>query len=58
MTVYKAKEILRQEGPPANIAEHIEAMQVAVRELGDGATMRDVWRWAEGCDDNEEETVI
>lgn len=43
----EAKEILRKEGPPENIVDHIEALQVAVRVLGDRATMKDIWEWAE-----------
>ena len=46
MTEAEAKRILSEYGAPANIAEHIEAIQVALRVLGEGATMEDVWKWA------------
>ena len=46
MTEQEAKAIISSYGAPANIAEHIEAIQVALRVLGEGATMEDVWRWA------------
>ena len=46
MTEQEAKRILSEYGAPANIAEHIEAIQVALRVLGEGATMEDVWKWA------------
>lgn len=55
MTQQQAKQILTSDGPPANIAEHIEAINVAIRALGGSATMRDVWRWAEQPDELEVE---
>lgn len=48
MTEAKAKEVLRRSEPPENVAEHIEALQVAVQALGDDATMAEIWKWAEG----------
>ena len=46
MTEAEAKKILSEYGAPANIAQHIEAIQVALRVLGEDATMEDIWRWA------------
>lgn len=47
MTEAEAKRILTEYGAPANIAEHIEAINVALEVLGEGATMEDVYKWAE-----------
>ncbi len=46
MTEAEAKRIISSYGAPANIAEHIEAIQVALRVLGEDATMEDVYEWA------------
>ena len=46
MTEQEAKAIISSYGAPANIAEHIEAINVALEVLGRGATMEDVWKWA------------
>ena len=46
MTEAEAKRILTEYGAPANIAEHIEAIRVALRVLGEDATMEDIWKWA------------
>lgn len=46
MTEAEAKKILTEYGAPANIAQHIEAIRVALRVLGQDATMEDVWKWA------------
>ena len=46
MTEQEAKAIISSYGAPANIAQHIEAIQVALEVLGEDATMEDVWRWA------------
>ena len=46
MTEQEAKRIISSYGAPANIAEHIEAIQVALRVLGEDATMTEIWRWA------------
>ena len=46
MTEQEAKRIISSYGAPANIAEHIEAIQVALEALGEDATMEDVWKWA------------
>ena len=50
MTQQQAKQILTSDGPPANVAEHIEAINTAIRALGGSATMAEVWRWAEQPD--------
>ena len=47
MTQQEARAILASDGPPANIAEHIEAINTAIRALGGKATMAEVWKWAE-----------
>ena len=47
MTQQQAKQILTSDGPPANIAEHIEAINTAIRALGGKATIAEVWKWAE-----------
>ena len=47
MTEAEAKAIISSYGTPANIAEHIEAINVALEVLGRDATMEDVWKWAE-----------
>lgn len=52
-----AKAILRKEGPPVNIAEHIEALHVAVQKLGESCTMKDIWEWAERGEDHVEEVI-
>ena len=46
MTEQEAKVIINSYGAPANIAKHIEAINVALRVLGQDATMEDVWKWA------------
>ena len=46
MTDPEAKAILTSDGPPANIAEHIEAINTAIRALGGKATMAEIWAWA------------
>ena len=46
MTEAEAKRILTEYGAPANIAQHIEAIRVALEALGEDATMEDVWKWA------------
>jgi hypothetical protein len=48
MTEEKAKEVLRRSGPPENVAEHIEALHVALQVLGNGVSMKEIWQWAEG----------
>ena len=46
MTEAEAKAIINEYGAPANIAKNIEAINVALRVLGQDATMEDVWKWA------------
>ena len=46
MTEAEAKKILTEYGAPANIAQHIEAINVALRVLGGKATMAEIWEWA------------
>ena len=46
MTNSEAKQILTSDGPPANIAEHIEAINTAIRALGGKATMAEIGAWA------------
>jgi len=46
MTEQEAKAILTTYGAPANIAQHIEAINIALEVLGEDATMEDVWKWA------------
>ena len=56
MTQQQAKQIINSYGAPSNIAEHIEAINTAIRALGGRATMRDVWRWAENDKDTDNDT--
>ena len=46
MTDPEAKAILNSYGAPVNTAQHIEAINVAIRALGGKATMAEIWRWA------------
>ena len=50
MTEQEAKAIISSYGAPANIAQHIEAIQVALRVLGQDATMGEILKWAESKD--------
>ena len=50
MTKQEAKAILNSYGAPVNIAQHIEAINTAIRALGGSATMAEVWKWAEQPD--------
>ena len=47
MTTERAKQIINSYGAPANIVEHMEAIQTAQRILGKDAGMREIWRWAQ-----------
>jgi hypothetical protein len=58
MTEEKAKEVLRRSGPPENVAEHIEALHVALRVLGDDVSMKEIWKWAEGGVQRKRESDI
>ena len=46
MTDPEAKAILTTYGAPVNIAQHIEAINTAIRALGGKATMAEIWAWA------------
>lgn len=46
MTEQEAKNIIRNE-PYTNVLKHLEAIQVAVKVLGENCTMTDIWKWAE-----------
>ena len=46
MTEAEAKAILNSYGAPANTAQHIEAINTAIRALGGKATMAEIWAWA------------
>ena len=46
MTQQEAKAILNSYGAPANTAQHIEAINTAIRALGEKATMAEIWAWA------------
>lgn len=46
MTDPEAKAILTTYGAPVNTAQHIEAINVAIRALGGKATMAEIWEWA------------
>ena len=46
MTDAEARAILATYGAPVNIAQHIEAINTAIRALGGKATMAEIWAWA------------
>ena len=50
MTEAEAKRIISSYGAPANIAQHIEAINVALEVLGKTATIGDILKWAESKD--------
>ena len=50
MTEAEAKRIISSYGAPANIAQHIEAINVALEVLGKTATLGDILKWAESKD--------
>ena len=56
MTDAEARAILTSDGPPANIAQHIEAINTAIRALGGKATMAEIWRWAKNDKNSENDT--
>ena len=58
MTEEKAKEVLRRSGPVENVAEHIEALHVALQVLGDNVSMKGIWKWAEGGEGSASEKVV
>lgn len=47
MTEQEAKNIIKNEAY-TNVRKHLEAIQVAVKVLGENCTMKDIWKWAEG----------
>ena len=53
MTEQEAKAIINSHGAPANIAQHIEAINVALRLLGQDATMEEIWEWAKQPQNDE-----
>ena len=57
MTEEEAKRIIRDD-PHGDVIKRLEAIDVAESVLGDDCTMEDIWKWAEGGDNNEKETVI
>ena len=56
MTDAEARAILTSDGPPANVAEHIEAINTAIRALGGKATMAEIWRWAQDDKNSDNDT--
>ena len=46
MNEEQAKQILKQEGPPVSIVDHIEALHIAIQVIGDNASMKEIWQWA------------
>ena len=46
MTEAEAKKILTEYGAPVNIAQHIEAINTAIRAIGGKATMAEIWERA------------
>lgn len=57
MTEEEAKRIILED-PHGNIVKRMEAIAVARYFLGEDCTMEEIWKWAEGGGNNEEETVI
>ena len=56
MTDAEARAILTTYGVPVNIAEHIEAINTAIRVLGGKATMAEIWRWAQDDKNSDNDT--
>lgn len=56
MTEQEAKRIINEYGAPANIAQHIEAINVALEVLGEDATMTEIWRWAQDDKNSDNDT--
>lgn len=50
MTEHEAKRVIRED-PGGNISARIEAINVALAVLGRTATMGEIYRWAEGKED-------
>lgn len=53
MTEEEAKEVIRDD-PGGDSISRIEAIHVALRVLGQTATMGEIYRWAERNDDDGE----
>lgn len=51
MTEDEAREIILND-PTGNIAQRMDALEVAENVLGEGYTIEQLWKWAEG-NDNE-----
>ena len=56
MTDAEARAILTTYGAPVNIAQHIEAINTAIRALGGKATMAEIWRWAQDDKNTDNDT--
>jgi hypothetical protein len=56
MTQERAKQIINSYGAPANIVEHMEAIQTAQRILGEDASMKEIWRWAQDDKNSNNDT--
>ena len=56
MTQERAKQIINSYGAPANIVEHMEAIQTAQRILGEDAGMKEIWRWAQDDKNSDNDT--
>ena len=56
MTDAEARAILTTYGAPVNIAQHIEAINTAIRALGGKATMAEIWRWAQDDKNSDNDT--
>jgi len=48
MTEERAKEVIRSD-PTGNIAERIEALEVAREVLGEDCTLEDIWEWVDNA---------
>lgn len=58
MTQERAKQIINSYGAPANIVEHMEAIQTAQRILGEDAGMKEIWRWAQDGEASNDKRAI
>lgn len=47
MTEEEAKEVINKD-PEGNITKRLEAINTALSVLGKDATMKEIWKWAEG----------
>lgn len=56
MTEEEAKKIIRDD-PRGDVIQRLTALAVAENALGDNCTMEEIWKWAEGGGNNEEEAV-